>query len=165
PAAVERAERLAAGPGGRWSPASLSLPVALEQSRLNQTYNTPALATLFLFVDQLEWMLANGGLEWAAARSRKSSDIVYGWAEASSYARPFVADPGDRSPVVATVDLDDAVDAKVVAKVLRHNGIVDTDSYRGLARNQLRIAVYPAVEPDDVAILTQAVDHIVERLT
>jgi phosphoserine aminotransferase len=163
PAAIERAERLAAG--GRWAPPALSLTTALEQSRLNQTYNTPALATLYLLVDQLEWMLAHGGLKWAAARCRQSSDTVYAWAEKSGYARPFVADPADRSPVVATVDIDDSIDAKAVSKVLRANGIVDTESYRGLSRNQLRIAVYPAVDPADVEILTRAIDHVVERLT
>ena len=162
PAAIERAERLASG--GRWSPAALSLPVALEQSRLDQTYNTPSLATLFLFVDQLEWMLAQGGLAWAAQRCATSSDILYRWAEKSDYATPFVSNPADRSTVVATIDLDPAVDASVVSGVLRANGIVDTDSYRGLKRNQLRVAVYPAVEPDDVEILTRAVDHVVGML-
>ncbi|MFP5318447.1 MAG: phosphoserine transaminase [Acidimicrobiia bacterium] len=162
PAALERTERLAAA--GRWSPAALNLPAALEQSRLNQTYNTPSLATLFLFADQLDWILANGGLKWAADRSATSTSSIYDWAERSGYARPFVADPADRSPVVATVDLDDAVDAGVVSKVLRANGIVDTDSYRGLKRNQLRIACYPAVDPEDVKVLLRAIDHVVERL-
>jgi phosphoserine aminotransferase len=163
PAAIERMEKLAAD--GRWSPGALSLPTALEQSRLDQTYNTPALATLFLFVDQLEWMLVNGGLAWAARRSAESSGIVYRWAEASDYARPFVTDVAARSPVVATVDLDDAVDAKQVTAVLRANGILDVDSYRGLRRNQLRVACYPAVEPSDVETLTQAVDYAVARLS
>ena len=163
PAALERVERLRAG--GRWSPAFLSLPAAIEQSRLDQTYNTPALATLFLFVHQLEWMLGQGGLEWAAARCAASADIVYAWADKADYARPFVADEAMRSAVVATVDLDEAVDASVVSKVLRRNGIVDTESYRGLKRNQLRIAVYPAVEPDDVARLTECVDYIVASLS
>jgi phosphoserine aminotransferase len=158
PAALDRVARLATG--GRWSPWFLSLPVALEQSRLNQTYNTPALATLFLFADQLEWMLANGGLEWSVDRCRTSSDIVYRWAEASDYATPFVPDPSKRSSVVATVDLDERVDAKAVTRALRANGIVDIDAYRGLQRNQLRIAVYPAVEPEDVEVLTRAVDYV-----
>ncbi|MGH9223083.1 MAG: phosphoserine transaminase [Acidimicrobiales bacterium] len=162
PAALERVARLEAG--GRWSPAALSLPVAIEQSRLDQTYNTPALATVFLFADQLEWMAAQGGLAWAAERCATSSDIVYRWAEKSDYATPFVADPADRSTVVATVDLDESVNASVVSAVLRANGIVDTDSYRGLKRNQLRIAVYPAVEPDDVEILTRAIDYVVGAL-
>ncbi len=162
PAALARVERLAAG--GRWSPAFLSLPTAIEQARLDQTYNTPALATLFLFVHQLEWMLQQGGLAWAAGRCAASADHVYGWAETSAYARPFVADPSMRSAVVATVDLEDGVDAKAVSGVLRRNGIVDTDSYRGLGRNQLRIALYPAVEPDDVARLTEAIDYVVPRL-
>ncbi|HVL27440.1 MAG TPA: phosphoserine transaminase [Acidimicrobiales bacterium] len=159
PAALDRCARLVAE--GRWSPAILSLPAALEQSRLNQTYNTPALATLALFADQLEWMLGNGGLKWAADRSAASTSTVYEWAERSSYARPFVADPAHRSPVVATVDIDDGVDATVVSKVLRANGIVDTDSYRGLKRNQLRIACYPAVDPEDVAVLVGAIDYVV----
>ena len=162
PAAVERVDRLNAG--GRWSPAFLSLPAAIEQSRLNQTYNTPALATLFLFVHQLEWMLEQGGLAWAAERCATSAGHVYAWADKSDYARPFVADESMRSTVVATIDLDDEVDAKVVCGVLRRNGIVDTESYRGLGRNQLRIAVYPAVEPDDAAVLTEAIDYVATRL-
>ena len=162
PAAIERVARIEAG--GRWAPASLSLATALENSRLDQTYNTPSLATLFLLADQLDWMLAGGGLEWAASRSEASTATVYSWAETTPYTSPFVADPGSRSPVVATVDLDPSVDAGVVAKVLRANGIVDTESYRRLGRNQLRIAAYPAVEPDDVAVLTQAIDHIVAAL-
>jgi len=163
PAALERVDRLAAG--GRWSPPSLSLPVAIQQSRLDQTYNTPALATLFLFVHQLEWILGCGGLDWATGRCAASTGTVYRWAEESDYARPFVTDPAQRSAVVATVDLDDAVDAKAVTGVLRANGIVDVDSYRGLKRNQLRIACYPAVEPDDVVILTRAIDHVVAALS
>jgi len=163
PAAVDRTERLAAA--GRWSPAALNLPAAIEQSRLNQTYNTPALATLFLFADQLDWILGQGGLKWAADRSATSTSTIYEWAERSDYATPFVADPADRSPVVATVDLDDTVDAGAVSKVLRANGIVDTDSYRGLKRNQLRIACYPAVAPEDVGALVRAVDWVVERLS
>lgn len=164
PAAVERVARVAATPG-RWAPRSLSLGLALEQSRLDQTANTPALATLFLLADQLDWMLGNGGLDWAAARSRRSADIVYEWAERSDYASPFVAVPSQRSPVVGTIDLDPSIDVSVVNAVLRANGIVDTDSYRSLKRNQLRIAMFPNVEPDDVGTLTRAVDHVVSALT
>jgi phosphoserine aminotransferase len=162
PAAIERIERIAAS--GRWIPPSLSLGIALENSRLDQTYNTPALATLFLMVHQLEWILQEGGLAWSAARCDRSADIVYGWAEASSYATPFVADPADRSHVVATVDLDGAVEATTVSKVLRANGIVDTESYRKLGRNQLRIAMFPAIEPADLATLTRAIDFVADRL-
>ncbi|MGI9033031.1 MAG: phosphoserine transaminase [Acidimicrobiales bacterium] len=161
PQAVERAGRLASG---RWAPKSLSLDVALEQSRLNQTNNTLALATLFLLADQLEWLLANGGLAWATARCQRSANVLYAWAEASDYATPFVADPASRSPLVGTVDLVDTVDVAVVNAVLRANGIVDTDAYRSLGRNQLRIGMFPNVEPDDVATLTRAVDHIVAAL-
>ena len=163
PAALERVARL--HEAGRWSPFFLSLPAAIEQSRLDQTYNTPALATLFLFADQLDWMLAGGGLGWAAARSAESTAAVYAWAEKSDYAFPYVASPADRSPVVATIDLDPSVDAGTVAKVLRANGIVDTESYRGLKRNQLRIACYPAVEPADAELLTHAIDFIVAALS
>ncbi|HVF14596.1 MAG TPA: aminotransferase class V-fold PLP-dependent enzyme, partial [Acidimicrobiales bacterium] len=162
PAAVERVERIRAS--GRWTPALLDLGLALGSSRLDQTYNTPGLATVFLMVEQVEWMLAGGGLEWAAARSEASSAVLYRWAEASAYASPFVADPAQRSPVVGTVDLDASVDAGAVASVLRANGIVDTESYRKLGRNQLRIAMYPAVEASDVAILTRAIDHVAAAL-
>ncbi len=162
PAACERVGRLAAS--GRWVPASLDLAVALENSRKDQTYNTPALATLFLAVQQVEWINQNGGLEWAASRSDRSASIMYSWAEASDYATPFVADPADRSHVVATIDLDDRVDALVVSKVLRANGIVDTESYRKLGRNQLRIALFPAIDPGDVEALTRCIDHVVGEL-
>jgi phosphoserine aminotransferase len=162
PAAIARAEAIAGG--GRWIPDSLSLPVALENSRADQTWNTPALATLFLLVHQLEWINRQGGLDWAAKRCDESAAIVYGWAEASDYAVPFVEDPAERSHTVATVDLDPAVDAAAVAKALRANGIVDTESYRKLGRNQLRIAMFPAIEPADLEVLTRAVDWIVERL-
>ena len=161
PAAVERVERIAAS--GRWVPASLSLPVALENSRLDQTYNTPALATLFLLADSLDWMNANGGLDWAVARSDASAATLYGWAEASSFAAPF-ARPEDRSPVVGTIDFR-SVDAATVAKVLRANGIVDTEPYRKLGRNQLRIGMFPSVDPGDVAALTACVDHVVAALS
>ncbi|MGH9263375.1 MAG: phosphoserine transaminase [Acidimicrobiales bacterium] len=163
PAALERVERIKAS--GRWIPESLSLATAVENARLDQTYNTPGLATLFLMCDQLEWILANGGLEWAASRCETSSNILYGWAEKSDYATPFVADPADRSPVVGTVDLDPSIDAKAVTKVLRANGIVDTEPYRRLGRNQLRVAMFPAVDPDDVALLTGAVDFVVSALS
>jgi phosphoserine aminotransferase len=159
PDAVARAEAIAAG--GRWIPASLSLLLALESSRAEQTYNTPALATLFLFVHQLDWINAQGGLEWAAKRCGESAAVVYGWAEASDHATPFVADPAMRSSTVATVDLDPSVSAATVAAVLRANGIVDTEPYRKLGRNQLRIGMYPAVEPADLETLTRAVDHVV----
>jgi len=162
PAAVERIERLRAS--GRWVPAFLDLGIALENSRLDQTYNTPALATLFLFAEQLGWMLQNGGLEWAAARSDRSAENLYGWAERSAYATPFVTDPAQRSHVVGTIDLDPAIDAKAVSAALRANGIVDTDSYRKLGRNQLRIGMFPGIDPDDVAALTACVDHVAGRL-
>ena len=162
PAAVERAERIAAS--GRWIPAGLSLALALENARLDQTYNTPALATLLLATDQVEWILAQGGLAWAAARCQSSADAIYRWAEGSSFARPFVEDPALRSPVVATIDFADTIDAATVAAVLRANGIVDTEPYRRLGRNQLRIGMYPAVDPADVRVLTAAVDHVVEAL-
>src|SRR5581483_10824042 len=162
PAAIERIARIKAS--GRWSPAFLDLSTAVENSRLDQTYNTSALATLFLMVHQLEWILGEGGLAWSTARCDRSAEIVYGWADASSYATPFVADKGDRSHVVATIDLDPSVDATTVAKVLRANGIVDTESYRKLGRNQLRLAMFVAIEPDDLAVLTRAIDFIAEHL-
>jgi phosphoserine aminotransferase len=163
PAAVERIERIAAS--DRWVPASLDLGIALENSRKDQTYNTPALATVFLANQQVDWINQQGGLEWAATRCDTSAATIYGWAEASDYATPFVAHPDERSHVVATIDLDQAVvDANVVAKVLRANGIVDTESYRKLGRNQLRIALFPAIEPEDVAQLTRCIDHVVAAL-
>jgi phosphoserine aminotransferase len=161
PAALERIASLSAS---RWTPAFLDLGIALENSRLDQTYNTPALATLFLLADQLEWMLANGGLEWAASRCDRSASVLYGWAEASRYATPFVGDPSRRSHVVGTIDLDQSVDAGTVSRVLRQNGIVDTEAYRKLGRNQLRVGLFPAVEADDVAALTRCIDHVAERL-
>jgi phosphoserine aminotransferase len=161
PAAVERIERLAAD---RWSPAMLDLRLALEASRQDQTVNTPGLATVFLAAEQVDWCNANGGLEWAASRCERSATTVYGWAEEREWARPFVTDPADRSPVVATVDLDQSIPALTVAGVLRANGVVDTEPYRKLGRNQLRIAMFPAVEPDDVAALTRCVDHVVEAI-
>lgn len=162
PAAVERIERIAAT--DRWIPAGLDLHQALDNSRKNQTLNTPALATLFLMQQQLEWMNTNGGLEFAAGRCDQSADIVYRWAEKSEYATPFVAREADRSRVVATIDLDDAFDANLIAKALRANGIVDTESYRKLGRNQLRIALFPAIDPQDVAQLTRCIDHVAAAL-
>jgi len=163
PTAVDRIERI--GASGRWVPESLSLTTALENSRKDQTYNTPALATVFLAVQQVEWVNENGGLHFAAGRSDRSAEIIYGWAEASDYATPFVTEESKRSHVVATIDLDDSIDAPTVSKVLRANGIVDTDSYRKLGRNQLRVALFPAIDPDDVAALTACIDHVVANLT
>jgi phosphoserine aminotransferase len=162
PAAIERIERVAAS--GRWIPASLDLAIALDNSRKDQTYNTPALATIFLAAHQVDWLNQNGGLEWAASRCDRSSSTLYEWADERDWATPFVADPAARSHVVATIDLDRAVSADVVSGVLRANGIVDTESYRKLGRNQLRIACFPAIEPDDVAALTRCIDHVVEQL-
>jgi phosphoserine aminotransferase len=162
PAALARIDRLVGS--GRWSPPFLSLARAVENSRAEQTYNTPALATLYLLREQIDWMLTGGGLEWAAGRADASSAILYGWAENHPLARPFVADPELRSPVTVTIDLDPAVDAGVVSRVLRHNGIVDTESYRKLGRNQLRIGSFPAIEPDDVSQLTRALDFVFEAL-
>ncbi|MGH9187973.1 MAG: phosphoserine transaminase [Acidimicrobiales bacterium] len=161
PAAVERIERLAAS--DRWVPPFLDLGIALDNSRKDQTYNTPALATIFLATQQVEWINSNGGLPWAAARCGRSAEIIYGWASASPFATPFVAEPTQRSPVVATIDLE-GVDAATVSAVLRTNGIVDTESYRKLGRNQLRIALFPAIEPDDVDALTHCLDFVVARL-
>jgi phosphoserine aminotransferase len=161
PAAVERVGRIHGS--GRFVPASLDLSIALDNSRLDQTYNTPALATLFLLDQQLQWMLTSGGLAWSSARCQESAGILYDWAEASAFATPFVAEPAMRSTVVGTIDLD-GVSADEVATVLRANGIVDTESYRKLGRNQLRIGMFPAVEPDDVRRLTQSIDHVVGEL-
>ena len=162
PAAIARIEQIHAS--GRWVPPSLDLHIALENSRLDQTYNTPALATLFLLADQVEWMLGNGGLEWTTGRCRQSAEVLYRWAEASGVATPFVADPAARSRVTATIDFDDSVDAAAIAAALRANGIVDTEPYRKLGRNQLRIALFPAIDPDDVATLTRAIDIVVVAL-
>ena len=162
PAAVERIERIAAS--DRWVPTSIDLKVALDNSRKDQTYNTPALATVFLAAQQVDWVNQNGGLEWAASRCDRSADTIYGWAERSEVATPFVADPAIRSRTVATIDLDSSVDALTVSGVLRRNGIVDTESYRKLGRNQLRIALFPAIEPSDVEALCACIDHVVERL-
>ncbi|GAA0296535.1 phosphoserine transaminase [Kineococcus aurantiacus] len=162
PAALDRVEEV--GATGRWTPASLDLRIAVENSRKDQTYNTPAVATLVLLAEQVEWILARGGLGWATARTAQSSGIVYDWARDREWATPFVAEPAARSQVVATIDLDASVDASLVQEVLRRNGIVDVFPYRSLGRNQLRIGVFPAVEPDDVRALTACVDHVVEAL-
>jgi phosphoserine aminotransferase len=162
PAAIERAEQIDAE--GRWIPAFLSLTTALANSRQQQTLNTPAIATLVLLAEQVEWMLANGGLPWTTARTAESSGHVYAWAQSRDWATPFVADPAHRSPVVATIDLDDSIDAKAVCAALRANGVVDVDPYRRLGRNQVRVGVFPAVDPTDVQALTACIDHVVERL-
>jgi phosphoserine aminotransferase len=161
PAAIARIEEIDAT--DRWIPEFLSLNTALANSRQDQTLNTPALATLVLLAEQLDWMLANGGLDWCVERTTRSSDTLYGWAEASSYATPFVADPAKRSLVVGTIDFADGVDAAQVAATLRANGIVDVEPYRKLGRNQLRVAMFPAIEPGDVQALIACVDWVVER--
>ncbi len=162
PGAIERIERIATS--GRWIPAFLDLKIALDSSRRDQTYNTPALATVFLALEQVQWINDNGGLHWSSARCAQSAATVYSWAESRSWAEPFVADPSQRSHVVATVDLDEAISADTVAQVLRHNGIVDTESYRKLGRNQLRVAMFPAIDPADIAALTACIDHVVSAL-
>jgi phosphoserine aminotransferase len=162
PAAVERIERIAAS--GRYIPESLSLKVALDNSRLNQTLNTPAIATLYLLNDQIKWMNQSGGLAWAAARTKESSDLIYDWADAHPKAQPFVNNPAHRSQVVVTVDFDESVDAALVAKILRANGIVDTDPYRKLGRNQLRVATFTATDSSDVAALLKCIDYVLERI-
>ncbi|WP_426567044.1 phosphoserine transaminase [Angustibacter sp. McL0619] len=162
PEAVTRAEQIAASE--RWIPAGLDLMTAVTNSRLDQTYNTPAIGTLLMMEEQIRWLSDNGGLAWSTARSADSATRLYGWAERTSYTTPFVADPEHRSAVVATIDFDDAVDAARVASTLRHNGIVDVEPYRKLGRNQLRIAMFPAIEPDDVQALTGCVEYVVEHL-
>ncbi|BBZ51146.1 putative phosphoserine aminotransferase [Mycobacterium heidelbergense] len=162
PAALARVKSIAAS--GRWVPDFLSLPIAVENSLKNQTYNTPAIGTLALMAEQLDWLLGNGGLEWAVKRTADSSQRLYSWAQDRPYTTPFVADSALRSQVVGTIDFVDDVDAAAVAKTLRANGIVDTEPYRKLGRNQLRVAMFPAVDPDDVSALTQCVDWVVERL-
>jgi phosphoserine aminotransferase len=163
PAALARVDEIATS--GRWVPDFLSLPIAIDNSSKNQTYNTPAVATLLLFADQIEWLNGNGGLDWATSRTADSSSRLYDWAEKSAFATPFVADPAHRSQVVGTIDFDDSVDAAAVAKILRANGIVDTEPYRKLGRNQLRVGMFPAVDPDDVTALTACIDHVVANLT
>ncbi|HEY2672833.1 MAG TPA: phosphoserine transaminase [Rugosimonospora sp.] len=162
PAALARATEIKES--GRYIPAFLDLVTAVDNSRLEQTYNTPALATIFLAAEQVDWMLEQGGLTWAAKRTAESASIIYGWAERSPVASPFVTDPALRSNVIATIDFTDAVDASAIAKVLRANGIVDTEPYRKLGRNQLRVALFPSVEPGDVERLTASIDYVTERL-
>ena len=163
PAALERVAEI--GATDRWIPESLSLTTALDNSTKDQTYNTPAVATLIMFAEQLDWMNGQGGLDWCTKRTGDSSSRLYDWAQASSFATPFVAEPAQRSLVVGTIDLDEAVDAGAVAKVLRANGVVDTEPYRKLGRNQLRIGMFPAIEPDDVTALTACIDHVVSALS
>ena len=162
PAAIARAEKIKAS--GRWVPAFFDLGIAIENSRLDQTYNTPALVTLMLLAEQIEWMNTNGGLPFAAGRSTASSDILYSWAEKTSYTTPFVTDPAMRSKVVGTINFDDAIDATQICAALRANGIVDTEPYRKLGKNQLRIGMFPAVDPSDVDALTKCIDHVVAAL-
>jgi len=162
PAALERAARIKAG--NRWIPDFLDLQTAIDNSRLNQTYNTPALATLVTLDAQVQWLNANGGLDFAAGRTADSAGRIYRWAEASEYATPFVAKAEDRSNVIATIDFDDSIDAAAIAKVLRANGVVDTEPYRKLGRNQLRIATFVAIEPDDVSALLECIDLVVAEL-
>ena len=162
PAAIERAARIKAS--NRWISPFLDLQTAIDNSRQDQTYNTPALATILMMAEQVDWFNANGGLNWCVARTSESSGIVYDWAESSGVATPFVTDPAKRSGVVATIDIDDSIDATIIAKTLRANGILDTEPYRKLGRNQLRIAVFPAVEPDDVRQLIRSIDYVIGQL-
>jgi len=160
--ALERAAAINAS--GRWMPAFLDINIAIDNSVQDQTYNTPALATIALMAEQVDWFNRNGGLAWTTSRTARSSGILYDWAERAEFTTPYVTDPAFRSAVVGTVDFSDAIDASEVAKVLRANGIVDVEPYRKLGRNQLRVAMFPAVEPDDVAALTASIDWVVERL-
>jgi phosphoserine aminotransferase len=162
PAAVERIESIAAS--GRWTPAFFDLKIALDNSRLNQTYNTPALATLHLLASQIAWMNEGGGLAFSAGRSAQSAEILYAWAEASDFATPFVTNPDHRSNVVGTIDFSDDLDAEQVAKILRANGVLDTEPYRKLGRNQLRIAMFPSIDSEDVASLCACINYIVGNL-
>jgi phosphoserine aminotransferase len=162
PTALERVAEIKAS--GRWVPGFLDLSIAVDNSGKDQTYNTPAVATLFLLADQIDWMLGLGGLSGAVARSQESSSRLYGWAEATAWTSPFVTDPAQRSLVVGTVDFDESVDAAAVAKTLRANGVVDVEPYRKLGRNQLRVGMFPAIDPDDVSALTACIDHVVGAL-
>ena len=162
PAAIARAEKIKAS--DRWVPAFFNLGIAIENSRLDQTYNTPALMTLMLLADQIEWMNSNGGLKFAAGRSAESSAKLYSWAEKTSYTTPFVTDPAMRSKVVGTINFDEAIDATAVAAALRANGIVDTEPYRKLGKNQLRIGMFPAIDPSDIDALTASIDFVVAAL-
>jgi len=162
PAAIARAEKIKAD--GRWVPAFFDLGIAIENSRLDQTYNTPALMTLMLLADQIEWMNSNGGLKFAAGRSAESAAKLYSWAEKTSYTTPFVTDPAMRSKVVGTINFDDSIDAMAVAAALRANGIVDTEPYRKLGKNQLRVGMFPAIDPSDIDALTASIDFVVAAL-
>jgi len=162
PAALDRVHEIAGS--GRWIPAFFDLPTAIDNSAKNQTYNTPAIATLFLMAEQLDWMNASGGLAGMVERTTASSDALYGWAQKTPYTTPYVADPAARSLVIGTIDFDDAISADAVAVTLRANGIVDTEPYRKLGRNQLRIAMYPAIDPADIEALTACIDYVVDRL-
>ena len=162
PAALARAEEINAS--GRWVPEFLNLTTAITNSRQEQTYNTPALATIFLMAEQVDWFNANGGMAWTTARTADSANRLYSWAEERSFTSPYVSDATKRSHVIGTIDFDDSIDAAAVAKVLRANGIVDTEPYRKLGRNQLRIAMFPAIDPADVEALTASIDYVVERL-
>ncbi|MFC9993428.1 phosphoserine transaminase [Nocardia sp. NPDC127526] len=162
PKALERVEEIKNS--GRWTPEFLSLPIAVDNSSKDQTYNTPALATLLLFANQIEWLNGNGGLDWAVKRTADSSSRLYSWAETSEFATPFVANPAHRSQVVGTIDFVDSVDAAQVAKILRANGIVDTEPYRKLGRNQLRVGMFPAIDPEDVSQLTRCIDWVVGQI-
>ena len=162
PAAIARAEKIKAS--GRWTPAILDLNIAIENSRLDQTYNTPAVATFILLADQIKWMNENGGMPFSTGRSADSASRIYSWAERTSYTTPFVTDPAMRSKVVATINFDDSIDALKVASILRENGIVDTEPYRKLGKNQLRIGMFPSVDPSDVDALTACIDYVVAAL-
>lgn len=162
PAAIARVTKIKES--GRWVPAFFDLTIAIENSRLDQTYNTPAVATLMLLADQIEWMNTNGGMSFAAGRSSRSAEIMYGWAEKTSYTTPFVSDPAMRSKVVATINFDEGIDALEIAKALRANGIVDTEPYRKLGKNQLRVGMFPSIDPDDVSALTQCIEYVVDNL-
>jgi phosphoserine aminotransferase len=162
PAAIARAAEIKQS--GRWIPDFLDLQTAIDNARLDQTYNTPALATILMMAEQVDWFNGNGGLDWCVARTGESSGVLYDWAEANDVATPFVADPALRSGVVATIDIDESIDATSITKALRLNGIVDTEPYRKLGRNQLRFAVFPAVDPDDVRALTRSIDYVISQL-
>ncbi|HIW67146.1 MAG TPA: phosphoserine transaminase [Candidatus Dietzia merdigallinarum] len=163
PAALARVDEIKAS--GRWCPDFLSLPTAVDNSAKNQTYNTPAVATLLMFANQVEWMNEQGGLDWCVARTADSSSRLYEWAESTDYATPFVGEPAHRSQVVGTIDFDEKIDAAAVAKTLRANGILDTEPYRKLGRNQLRIGMFPAIEPEDITLLTRSIDYVVGELS
>ena len=163
PAALARVEEIKAS--GRWCPDFLSLPTAVDNSAKNQTYNTPAVATLLMFANQIEWMNDQGGLDWCVSRTADSSSRLYDWAEKSEFATPFVGEPAHRSQVVGTIDFDDKIDAAAVAKTLRANGIIDTEPYRKLGRNQLRVGLFPAIDPEDITQLTRSIDYVVGELS